>query len=199
LRLVFFVVSVQTSPISEENKMPKTVELFESLTQGMQAVGRRNMIKRAGMLFGAGGVIATLATPARADDTDSDKNGIVGLWGVVVSAADNSFPAFPAFESWGGGGTWTGSGQPDLTPAALGSTGWGAWKLVKDGKFHMIGRFWTYSPAAVPTGFATLDFVYTLSGDGNHYRGTGPTQFFDTSGNPYAPPTPTIDTGTRIA
>jgi hypothetical protein len=46
---------------------------------------------------------------------------VTGLWQTVVSAADNSFPPFKAFELYGPG-TWIGSGQPDMTPAALESS-----------------------------------------------------------------------------
>lgn len=163
-------------------------------------VNRRQMLKRAGMVLGASGALAALAVPAEAEKNNGEKDAdeIVGLWRTVVSAPDNSFPAFPAFEVWSAGGTFTGSGQPDLTPAALASTAWGAWKRVRERRFHLVARFWTYNPDASPSGFASVDFLYTLSNDGNTYHGEGPTQFFDNNGIPLGPPSATFDDGTRI-
>ena len=157
---------------------------------------RRHILKGAGMLFGAGGALAALATPAMS--AEADPSDIAGLWGVVVSSPNNSFPAFRAFELWGDG-TFIGSGQTDLTPAALETSAWGRWTKLGDRTFRMIARFWTYDPQANPTGFATLDFTYTLSQDGKKYHGVGPTQFFDNNGNALTPPLQTFDDGVRIA
>jgi hypothetical protein len=163
-------------------------------------VNRRQMLKGAGMFLGTGGALATLAMPAEAEkhNAEEDADEIVGLWRTVVSAPDNSFPAFPAFEVWSAGGTFTGSGQPDLTPAALASTAWGAWNRVGKRRFHLVARFWTYNPDASPSGFASVDFLFTLSKDGNAYHGEGPTQFFDNNGSPLGPPSATFDDGTRV-
>jgi len=147
-------------------------------------------------------LVVTLSLASRvtraAAEGEEDRNDIVGLWSTVVHAPDNSF-SFNAFEQWGGGGTFIGSGQTDLTPAALESSAWGVWKRVGPRKFRVIARFWTYDPSANPTGFATIDFTFTLSKDGKTYHGEGPTQFFDNNGNPLGPPSPTLDDGTRIA
>jgi hypothetical protein len=91
-----------------------------------------------------------------------------------------------------------GSGQPDLTPAALASTAWGTWKRVGERKLHLVARFWTYNADATPSGFAAQDSIFTLSKDGKAYHGEGPTQFFDNDGNPLGPPSATFDDGTRI-
>jgi hypothetical protein len=165
-------------------------------------VNRRNMLKRAGIVLGASGALAALATPAGAtkdkdEDTDKDTDEVAGLWSTVVSAPDNSFPPFKAFEVYGAG-TWTGSGQTDLTPAALASTAWGTWKRVGHRKFRVIGRYWTYDPNENPTGFGAVDFTLTLSKDGKTYHGEGPTQFFDNNGKSLGPPSTTFDDGTRI-
>ena len=160
-----------------------------------KSMDRRQMFKGAGKLLGAG-ALAAVALPTGAD-AESDPSDIAGLWAVVVSSPGS--PSFPAFESWGSGGTWTGSGQPDLTPAALGSTAWGAWTKMGDRMFHLIARFWTYSPTAVPTGFAAINFTYTLSADGKTYHGVGTTEFYDTNNHPLGPPVPTTDDGMRIA
>jgi len=143
-------------------------------------------------------LIITLSLVPRVTKAAPGDGSPAGLWSTVVHAPDNSF-SFPAFELWGGGGTFIGSGQPDLTPAALGSSAWGVWKKIGPRQFQVIARFWTYDPSANPTGFATLDFTFTLSGDGTTYHGQGPTQFFDNNGNPLGPPIPTLDDGTRIA
>jgi hypothetical protein len=163
-------------------------------------VNRRHLLKGAGMFLGASGAMAALAIPAEASNNneEEDANEIVGLWRTVVSAPDNSFPPFGAFELWGGGGTFNGSGQPDLTLAALASTAWGAWKRVGRRKFRIVARFWTYNPNATPSGFAALDFTVTVSKDGKTYHGEGTSQFFDNNGNPLSPPLPTFDDGTRI-
>ncbi len=167
-------------------------------------VNRRHILKGAGMFLGASGALAALAIPASAgagsNNEEQDTDEIVGLWRrrTVVSAPDNSFPPFGAFELWGGGGTFSGSGQPDLTPAALASTAWGAWKRVGERKVRVVGRFWTYNPDATPSRFASIDFTVTLSKDGKTYHGEGPIQFFDNNGNPLGPPTTTFDDGTRI-
>lgn len=161
-------------------------------------VNRRHMLKGAGMFLGASGALAALAVPAGATSEDEDADEILGLWHTVVSAPDNSFPAFGAFELWGGGGTFSGSGQPDLTPAALASTAWGTWKRLGERKFHLVARFWTYNPDATPSGFAALDFIFVLSQDGKTYHGEGPTQFFDNNSNALGLPSTTFDDGIRI-
>jgi len=139
-----------------------------------------------------------LRTTKAAADDDGDQNKIVGLWHTQVSSPCGVV-LFQAFEQWGAGGTFIGSGQTDLTPAALESSAWGVWKRIGPRKFHEIGRFWTYDNNANPTGFGAIDFTFTLSNDGNTYHGEGPTQFFDTNGNPLGPPSPTCDDGTRIS
>jgi len=180
-----------TEALAEPNDLPAQPDPLD----------RRVMLKKAGMLLGASAALATLGTPAQAAAKDADANAIVGLWAANISSPDGSFPSFPAFETWGPGnpGIWLGSGQPDLTPAALGSTGWGIWRRIGPRKYREIARFWTYDPNANPTGFATLDFTFTLSEDGNSYHGEGFTQFFDTNGNSLGPPSATLDDGTRIA
>ena len=127
-----------------------------------------------------------------------DDGSPAGLWSDVVHAPDNSF-SFKAFELWGGDGTWIGSGQIDLTPAALESSAWGVWKKIGPLQFQVILRVWTYDSSANPTGFGTGDFIYTLSTDGMTYHGEGSLQYFDNNGNPLGPPIPTIDDARRIA
>lgn len=161
-------------------------------------VNRRHMLKGAGMFLGASGALAALAVPAGATSENENANEIVGLWRTVVSSPVNLFPPFGAFELWGGGGTFSGSGQPDLTTAALASTAWGTWKQVGERELHLVARFWTYNSDATPSGFAALDSIFTLSKDGKTYHGEGLTQFFDNNGNPLGSPAATLDDGTRI-
>ena len=156
------------------------------------------MLKRAGMVLGASGALATLALPARASSDDQGQIEIFGLWRGVISAQDNSFPPFDTFELYGGG-LWISSGQNDLTPATLASTLWGAFKRIDTRKFRGIGRFWLYDPSANSIGYATLDQITTVSEDGKTYHGEGPLQFFDNNGNPLGPSTTISDDGTRIA
>lgn len=180
--------------------MPRSAKVLGPVTQAESHGGetRRHLLKGAGMLVGAGGALAALAAPASAMSQNEEPGSIVGLWASVVSSPNNSFPAFKAIELWGDG-TFIGSAQTDLTPAALESSAWGRWTKVGDRTFKMIARYWTYTPAAVATGFATLDFTYTLSADGKTYHGVGPTQFFDNNGNSLGPPATTHDDGVRIA
>lgn len=173
----------------------------DSPEQGGFYVDRRNMLKGAGMFFGASGALAALAVPAGANGSDEDADEIAGLWQGVVSAADNSFPAFKTFEIYGGQ-IWLSSGQTDLTPAALSSTLWAVFKRVGHRKFRGIGRFWTYSTPdgtnATPSGFGAVDQITIVSEDGKTYHGEGPLQFFDNNGNPLGPPTTILDDGKRI-
>ncbi len=168
------------------------------LEQPNLQANRRQMLKRAGMVLGASGAFAALATPAGATSEDQDADEIVGLWQGLVSAKDNSFPPFATFEQYGGG-LWIGSGQTDLTPAALSSALWGTFKRVGHRKFRGIGRFWTYDPNANPTGFGAVDQTTIVSEDGKTYHGEASLQFFDNNGNPLGPPTTIIDKGNRIA
>jgi len=159
--------------------------------------GRRQVLKQAGLILGAGGALAAFALPARAAGKDFDPDDIDGLWQAVISASDNSFLPFGTFELYGDT-LWISSGQPDLTQAALSSTLWGTFKQIGHRTFRGIGRFWTYDIGANPTGFGTVDQTTTVSPDGKSYRGEGPLQFFDNNGNPLAPLTILIDKGTRI-
>ena len=158
---------------------------------------RRRVLIQAGTVLGASGALGAFAIPAHAT-TNAAREEIDGLWESVISAADNSFPPFKAFSLYGGG-IWIGSGQPDLTPAALSSSLWAATRRIGPRTFHAIGRFWVYDANANPTGFATLDQVTTLSEDGESYRGEGPLQFFDNSGNSLGPPSPLVEVATRVA
>ena len=143
-------------------------------------------------------LVITLSLVPRVTKAVPDDGRPAGLWSDVVHAPDNSF-SFKAFELWGRDGTWIGSGQIDLTPAALESSAWAVWRHVGPRQFRLIARVWTYDPSANPTGFGTVDMIFTLSRDGRTYHGEGITQFFDNDGNPVTPPIPTLDEGTRIA
>jgi len=176
----------------------RVLDKHDSLQQPGFNVNRRHMLKRAGMVLGASGALATLALPARASSDDQGQIEIVGLWRGVISAQDNSFPPFDTFELYGGG-LWISSGQNDLTPASLSSTLWGTFKRIDTRKFRGIGRFWLYDPSANSVGYATLDQITTVSENGKTYHGEGPLQFFDNNGNPLGPSTTISDDGTRIA
>lgn len=189
--------------MTSDNDVPTDTSLVDPNNSPDQSntTNRRAILRKTGMLLGAASALAALGTPADAADKDDDASAIVGLWAVNISSPDGSFPSFPAFETWGPGnpGIWIGSGQPDLTPAALSSTGWGIWRKVGSRKYRIIARFWTYDPSANPTGFATIDFSFTLSKDGNSYHGEGAIQYYDTNGNPLGSPSATLDDGRRIA
>jgi hypothetical protein len=158
------------------------------------------------MLTGAGALVAAGAIGALARPGVAAANvglqGLAGLWHTEVSALDNSFPAFQAFELYGsalpGPGLWFGSGQPDLTPAALSSTAWGIWEPVGLQRFRVTGRFWVYDPNANPTGFSAVTFTVDVSAGGNTYKGTGTIEFFDNNGVSLGPPSPIADNGARI-
>ena len=176
----------------------RVLDKHDSLQQPGFNIKRRLILKGGGMLFGASGALAALASPASANSSDEDANKILGLWQGVISAQDNSFPPFKTFELYGGG-LWISSGQNDLTPASLSSTLWGAFQCIGMRTVRGIGRFWLYDPSANSIGFATLEQITTVSEDGKTYHGEGPLQFFDNRGNPLGPPTTILDNGTRIA
>ena len=183
------------TPMSDETA---SVEQSESPEQP-NTPDRRVVLKKAGMFLRAAGALAALNTSANAA---SEGNGmgpdeLAGLWASVVSAAD-SFPAFKAFELYGNG-LWIGSGQTDLTPAALASALWAVYRRVGPNTFHGVGRFWNYDASANPTGFASVDQITTVSKDGKSYHGEATLQFFDNDGNPLGPPTVIYDNGTRVA
>lgn len=161
-----------------------------------QAINRRRLLKRAGAVLGAGAALKALPEVASADD--SEPGSIVGLWAGVVSAPGNPFPPFRVWDLWGPA-TWVSTGQTDLTSSALESSLLATWRQIGPAAYRTVARFWTYSPAAVPSGFVTVEAIFTLSADGKKYQGVGPLQFFDTNGNSLGPPLTTYDNGVRIA
>jgi hypothetical protein len=164
----------------------------------VKGLSRRNILKRVGLAAGAMGALAIAADASSSNNEENDGDEIVGLWLTVLSAPDNSFPSFKVVEVYGGGGTYTGSGQPDLTPAALSSTAWGIWERVGQRKFRSIGQYWTYNPDATPSGFAFGDLTSTVSKDGKTYHGEGRLQYFDNNGSPLGPLLTFFNDGTRI-
>jgi hypothetical protein len=112
---------------------------------------------------------------------ENTEGSLAGLWRSVISSPSNSFPSFKGIEQYGEG-TWTGSGQPDLTPPVT-SNALGTWERVSRRKFHVIGQFWTYDTSANSTGFAAVHVTITVSKDGNTYHGDGTITFFDNDGN----------------
>ena len=163
-------------------------------------VAKKKLLDRRRVLSGgAVGAIGALAMPSvvRADKREVDD--LAGLWRDVVSASDNSFPAFPIFELFGAG-IYIGSGQPDLQPQSLSSSAWGIWERVGLHRLRLTIRYWTYDAHANPTGFgaSTGNVRITLNKDGNSYSGEGALQFFDNNGNPVGPPTPALLQATRI-
>lgn len=161
-----------------------------------QALNRRRLLKGAGAVLGAGAALTALSESASADASEPDS--IVGLWAGVVSAPGNPFPPFRVWDLWGPA-TWVSTGQTDLTSTALESSLVGTWRQVGSAAYRTVARFWTYSPSAVPSGFVTVEAIFTLSADGKKYQGVGPLQFFDTNGNSLGPPVITYDDGLRIA
>src|SRR5215470_4109832 len=119
--------------------MNTAIENAYSQRPGKNCYQRWLPIARAALL------VITLSLVPRVIKAAPDNGGPAGLWSTVVHAPDNSF-SFPAFELWGSGGTFIGSGQPDLTPAALGSSAWGVWRRIGPRQFRVIARFWTYDP-----------------------------------------------------
>ena len=77
-----------------------------------------------------------LRTTKAAADDEGDQNKIVGLWHASVSVPCGTF-LFQAFEQWGAGGTFLGSGQTDLTPGTLESSAFGVWKRIGNRKFQL--------------------------------------------------------------
>jgi hypothetical protein len=161
-----------------------------------QALSRRRLLKGAGAVLGAGAALTALPESASADGSEPSR--IVGLWAGVVSAPGNPFPPFRVWDLWGPE-TWVSTGQTDLTYTALESSLLGSWKQVGRTAYRAVARFWTYSPSAVPSGFVTVEAIFTLCADGKKYQGVGPLQLFDTNGNSLGPPVTTYDDGVRIA
>jgi hypothetical protein len=201
---------VRTSEIRKEEQSVKERELNTSqaqpcespnLNQPMDAftesglkLDRRRMLTRAGVLLGATGALAAVTVRASAAE---GANEMDGLWQGVISSPDNSFSPFGVYLMYGGG-IWTGSGQVDLTLAALSSTLWGTFKRIGPRQFHGIGRFWTYDANFNPTGFATVDQINAISPDGKKYHGDGALQYFDNNGNSLGPAAPFSDDSTRV-
>jgi hypothetical protein len=169
----------------------------------MRKLFHRRDVLSGGAAVVAAGAIGAFGMPgaALADNGDPEDEArthqIAGLWHTVVSAQNNSFPAFQAFELYAAR-IWIGSGQIDLQPASLSSSAWGIWEHVGHGRVRVVGRFWTYDAHANPTGFSAVDFTVTVSQDGNTYNGEGTLEFFDTKGTSLGPPTPIRNDGTRI-
>ena len=161
-----------------------------------QALNRRRLLKGAGAVLAAGAALTALPESASADESELDC--IIGLWAGLVSAPGNPFPPFRVWDLWGPR-TWVSTGQTDLTYTALESSLSGTWKQVGRAAYRAVARFWTYSPSAVPSGFVTVEAIFTLSADGKKYQGVGPLQFFDSNGNSLGPPVTTYDDGVRIA
>lgn len=168
----------------------------DTSTEAGLRIDRRRILMGAGVVLGAAGPLAALTIPASAAATGGP-NEMDGLWQGVISSPDNSFPSFPVFVMYGGG-IWTGSGQVDLTLAALSSTLWGAFKRIGPRQFHGVGRFWTYDANFNPTGFATVEQINTLSPDGKAYHGDGALQYFDNNGNSLGPAALFSDDSTRV-
>jgi hypothetical protein len=175
----------------------KDRELPEQNIAARQPLTRHNMLTGVATLAVAGG-LGALALPGAARATAAGTEELVGLWHTVVSAQDNSFPAFQAFELYGAG-FWIGSGQTDLQPANLSSSAWGIWRRAGHASFRVVGRFWTYDAHTNPTGYSAVDFTVTVSQDGNAYTGAGTLEFFDSKGTSLGPPTAIRDNGTRIS
>ncbi|MBV9083921.1 MAG: hypothetical protein JOZ62_14685 [Acidobacteriaceae bacterium] len=161
-----------------------------------EALNRRRLLNKAGAVLGAGAALTTLPESARADGSESDT--IVGLWAGIVSAPGNPFPAFRVWDLWGPE-IWISNGQTDLTYTALESSLLGTWKQVGRAAYRAVARFWTYSSSAVPSGFVTVEAIFTLSADGKKYQGVGPLHFFDINSNSLGPPVTAYDDGVRIA
>lgn len=158
----------------------------------------RNLLNRRRVLIGgAVGGMGALVVPGVALADTGDTDDLSGLWQTVISAADNTFPAFRAFELYGPG-TYIGSGQPDLQPGSLSSSAWGIWERTGPRRFRLTARYWTYDTSANPSGFGAATTQITLSKDGNTYTSKGPLQFFDNHGNPIPPVFPILLNATRI-
>jgi len=168
---------------------------IQALTKPTTKINRRRVFQGAGTLLGGGAAAALLSDAAMAQE--ADPSDIQGLWQSIISAKDNSFPPFGGFEIYGGS-IWIASGNTDLTPAAMDSALWGAFRKIGDRTYRGVGRFWTYSPTAVWTGFGTVNQTTTLSKDGNSYHAEAAGRFYDTNGNPLGPATTLLDNGVRV-
>jgi hypothetical protein len=168
----------------------------DTSTEPAPKLDRRRMFMRAGVVLGTTGALAALAVPVSAAAIEG-ADEMDGLWQGVISPPDNSFTPFGVYLMYGGG-IWTGSGQVDMTLAALSSTLWGAFKQIGPRQFHGVGRFWTYDANFNPTGFATVNQINTIRADGNAYHGDGALQYFDNNDNSLGPAAPFFDDSTRV-
>lgn len=132
----------------------------------------RKLLHRYILAGGVAGAIGALALPSLAlahdEHQDEHSDELPGLWLNVISALDNSFPTFQAFELYGAG-IFIGTGNADLNPQSLSSSAFGIWENAGERKFRLTLRFWTYNPSAMPTGFIANDVEITLSEDGNTF------------------------------
>ncbi|MBV8820253.1 MAG: hypothetical protein JO022_17970 [Acidobacteriaceae bacterium] len=161
-----------------------------------QAPNRRGLLKGAAAVLGSSAALTALPECASAERREP--GSIIGLWAGFVSAPGNPFPPFRVWDLWGPE-TWVSTGQSDLTYTALQSSLLGTWKQVGHCAYRAVARFWTYSASTVPSGFVSVEAIFTLSADGKKYQGVGPLQFFDANGNSLGPPVTTYDDGVRIA
>jgi len=172
-------------------------------------ISRRHLLKKAGVLLGAGSAFAALLPSARANGSqtaDANVHEIDGLWQSVVSTEQGSpfsIPPFMAFEIYAGR-LWLGSGQNDLSAPFPLSTLWAVFNKIGPRTYQGVGRVWTYDQNYNSTGYLTVVQTTVLSPDGKTYQGTGLLQFFDNNfdsngnGN-FLGQVNIFDNGTRIA
>jgi hypothetical protein len=145
----------------------------------------------------AAGALAALAMPAAASADDREGDELSGLWHDVISTADKSFPTFETFDVYANG-IGISSGNIDQSPQTLSSSAFIATRRIGPRRFRFTFRFWTYDAKAQPSGFSAGGGEITLSKDGNSFKGSGPSQFFDSAGKPLGPPITSLFNATRI-
>jgi hypothetical protein len=119
--------------------------------QGRVAVktqlGRRQMLKRAGVL-GAVGTLAAIPTSALAgsDDHQEGGRGLVGAWIDTVSSTDTPPLIFQTLTTYDTGGGLTATASIDSTPPDfLSSPTHGAWVRTEGRSYRWFGHAFAFS------------------------------------------------------
>src|SRR5580692_6826891 len=121
---------------------------------------------------------ANLESSVSAFDSRNADRSIVGTWFVVYTPEGSTTPSGQAFIQWHSDGTeWENIDYPVLG----GNICMGSWKVVDAAQIFRNHYGWLFNNGNV-AGFFNEQETDTLAGDGNSYRGTNETTFYDLTG-----------------
>jgi hypothetical protein len=139
------------------------------------AVDRRQVLKGAGALMGAGGALAALGAPTTAlaaGENEDNKNTLTGSW-VETLDAGGGF-VFNALVTYSPGGGVVATASIDSTKGSLSSPSQGAWKGTGNRHFRLNALAFSFDDVdGSENGVYHIEESVTLSADGNSTAGTG--------------------------